>query len=51
MKGANGGWPILYGSNPVSASAINTAVDEDTLNDSERVHGQEKLAYIVFDSQ
>ncbi len=42
MKGANGGWPILYGSNPVSASAINTAVDEDTLNDSERVHGQDK---------
>ncbi len=51
MKGANGGWPILYGNNPVSAAGINTAVDEDTLKDSERVHGLEKLSYIVFDSQ
>ena len=51
MKGTNGGWPILYGSNPVSAAGINTAIDEDTLKDSERTHGPEKLAYIVFDSQ
>jgi Gametolysin peptidase M11/Divergent InlB B-repeat domain len=51
IKGGNGGWPILYGSNPVTANAVNVAVDEDTLGDAERSHDLEKLAYIVFDSQ
>jgi hypothetical protein len=51
MKRSNGGWPILYGSNPVTSTALNMAVDEDLLKDSERRHGTEKIAYIVLGAQ
>jgi hypothetical protein len=51
MRGRDGGWPILYGSNPVATSAINLAVDEDSYRDKERKHGQEKLAYMVLGNQ
>jgi hypothetical protein len=48
MDGNNGGWAILYGADPVSASSINLAVDEDIAGDSERNHTTEQVAYIVF---
>ncbi len=47
MNGGNGGWAILYGSNPVS-NTINLAIDEDTIRDSERRHISEQVAYWVF---
>jgi hypothetical protein len=49
MDGGNGGWAILYGASPVSASAINIAIDEDIVGDTERNHTAEQVAYIVFE--
>ncbi|MCP5103558.1 MAG: hypothetical protein GY950_09275 [bacterium] len=48
MDGGNGGWPVLYGSNPYTASSITTVCDEDQVADSERKHTPEQVAYIVF---
>jgi hypothetical protein len=48
MKGKNGGWPVLYGDDAVTAHSINIAVDEDAIKDLERRHGPEKFAYIVL---
>ncbi|RLG23963.1 hypothetical protein DRN85_08410, partial [Methanosarcinales archaeon] len=50
MDGGNGGWGVLYGASPVSASAINLAIDEDVAGDTERNHTTEQVAYIVFES-
>lgn len=49
MDGNNGGWPILYGANPLSASSMQLAFDEDQAKDSERRHTTEQVAYIVFE--
>jgi hypothetical protein len=49
MDGNNGGWAALYGSNPVSASNLNLAIDEDVANDTERGHITEEVGYIVFE--
>jgi len=49
MDGNNGSWGILYGSSPVSTTALNLAVDEDQANDAERNHTAEQIAYIVFE--
>ncbi len=51
MDGGNGGWAMLYGANPISNSNINLAIDEDQLNDTERNHTGEQVAYIVFGQQ
>ncbi len=48
IDGGNGGWPVLYGSNPYTASSITTVVDEDQIGDAERNHTTEQVAYIVF---
>ncbi|MCP5108940.1 MAG: PKD domain-containing protein [bacterium] len=48
IDGNNGGWPVLYGSNPFTASSITTVCDEDQIADSERKHTTEQVAYIVF---
>ena len=48
MVGGNGSWALLYGTNPVSDTQIQLAVDEDQLRDTERSHGSESLAYLVF---
>jgi hypothetical protein len=50
MDGGNGGWAVLYGSNPVS-NVINLAIDEDTVGDAERSHTSEQVAYLVFDRE
>ena len=45
----SGGWAVLYGSQPLVAnSGLNLAIDEDQMKDSERRHGTELVAYIVF---
>jgi len=49
MDGNNGGWALLYGANPVSATSINLVIDEDVVGDTERSHTGEQVAYIVFE--
>jgi hypothetical protein len=49
MDGGNGGWPLLYGANPVSAAGLKLAIDEDLLFDSERSHTAEQLAVLALD--
>ena len=48
MDGGDGGWPVLHGSNPVSGSTINLAIDEDQLRDSERRHTTEQIAFLAI---
>ncbi len=48
IDGGNGGWPVLFGSNPFTASSITMVCDEDQVGDSERKHTTEQIAYIVF---
>jgi len=50
MDGGNGGWAVLYGPTPVSASQILAAIDEDTLGDAERNHTTEQIGYVAFDT-
>jgi hypothetical protein len=49
MDDTNGGWAILYGTNPILATGLNLAIDEDWAIDSERGHSTEQVAYIVFE--
>ena len=48
MDGGDGGWAVLYGSNPVS-STINISIDEDTVSNTERSHTTEQVAYWVME--
>lgn len=48
MDGNNGGWAVLYGSTPLTSTAIKLAIDEDQLGDLERNHTTEQVAYFVF---
>jgi len=49
MDGGNGGWPLLYGANPLTPTALSLAINEDQLNDAERNHTTEQVAYVVFE--
>jgi hypothetical protein len=49
MDGGNGSWAILYGNDPITASGISLAVDEDMAIDYERRHTSEQVGYIVFE--
>jgi hypothetical protein len=44
----NGGWPILYGVNPISSTMLSLAIDEDQFKDTERKHTTEQAAFIVL---
>lgn len=48
MDGGNGGWPVMYGSTPLTNTSLTLVFDEDQIYDSERKHGTEQVAYIVF---
>jgi len=48
MDGKDGGWPILYGSNAVTATQLRMAIEEDWYWDSERRHTTEQVNYLVF---
>jgi PKD repeat protein len=48
MDGVNGGWPMLYGINPVSSTMLSLAIDEDQFKDTERKHTTEQAAFIVL---
>jgi PKD repeat protein len=50
MDGGDGGWPLLYGANPVTAGNLALAYDEDQIANSERNHTTEQVAYMVFGS-
>jgi len=49
MDGGDGGWAVLYGASPLSASTLDLAIDEDQISDSERNHTTEQVAYLVFE--
>ncbi len=49
MDGGDGSWAVLYGDDPITASGVNLAVDEDMAWDSERKHTTEQVGYIVFE--
>ena len=48
MNGGNGGWPVLYGPTPFAGTALALAFDEDQLNDAERNHASEEVAYVAL---
>jgi hypothetical protein len=48
MDDTNGGWAILYGTGPVTATSLRLAIDEDAF-DTERSHPNEQVAYLVFE--
>ena len=49
MDGKDGGWPILYGFSPVTATQLRMAIEEDWYLDSERRHSTEQVNYLVFE--
>ncbi len=49
MDGADGCWAVLFGSNPITASTLTIAVEEDVSADAERKHTTEQVGYIVFE--
>lgn len=53
MDGGNGGWAMLYGSNPLPTASgggnLYLAVDEDQSKDTERKHTTEQVAYFIID--
>jgi len=50
MDGGNGGWPVLWGREPVDLEAdrVGLAIDEDQLGDGERNHTSEQVGYLVI---
>jgi hypothetical protein len=49
MDGGNGGWMVLYGVNHLGGGLLSVAVDEDQINDIERVRTTDQAAYVIFD--
>ena len=51
MDGGDGGWAMLYGSNPLPAfgGTLDVAIDEDQIANSERKHTTEQVAYFIID--
>ncbi len=45
----DGGWPVLYGDNPVSNTSLHLAWDEDRIREPERSHKPDQVAYLVFE--
>ncbi|MCP4571237.1 MAG: hypothetical protein GY838_02685, partial [bacterium] len=50
MDGGNGGWSYTYGSTQADATTLYLAVDEDTIQDTERNHTSEQVGYVVFEA-
>jgi hypothetical protein len=49
MDGGDGSWAYLFGAAPLTPDQVSLALDEDQSADSERRHGTEQVAYVVFD--
>lgn len=50
MAGDQGGWPLLYGPDPVQPQLLNAAFDEDQFLDPERIHVGERVAFVAWTS-
>jgi hypothetical protein len=48
MDGGDGGWPVLAGDTPVTATGLKVFFEEDEFADGERDHTDEQVAYLVF---
>ena len=48
MDGFNGGWPLLFGSDPLADGMLDLAIDEDQVSDNERDHIDEEVAYFLL---
>ena len=48
MDGGDGGWGLFSGDPIFKPNGISVVVDEDQIEDSERYHTTEQLAYLVF---
>lgn len=47
--GGQGGWAVLYGSDPLPSGSIRLAIDEETVaGDTSRTHTNEQVGYWVF---
>lgn len=51
IDGGNGYWPVLFGTYPIEPGLIRMVADEDQINDSERAHTSEQIAYLAFEAQ
>ena len=49
MSNTDGGWPVLYGTTPLTASSLKLAFEEDNAADTERSHAAERVAYVVVE--
>jgi len=49
VDGNDGGYAVLYGATPFTATTITLAIDEDQMTDSERNHVNEQACYIIFE--
>ncbi len=48
MDGGDGGFPVLFGENPFDNGSFNLSFAEDRINDNERKHTTEQVAYVAF---
>ncbi len=49
IDGNDGGWPVLFGTDPVQSNQLFLAIDEDQFKDDERRHTSEQVAYVVLE--
>ncbi len=49
FNGGDGGWPVLFGDEPLRGSSIFLAFDEDMILDTERSHTTEEVSYVAFE--
>ncbi|MFC4992446.1 cadherin domain-containing protein [Rubritalea tangerina] len=49
MDGNDGGWPVFFENDALSASAIKLIIDEDDIGDSESSHTSEQVNYLIFE--
>ena len=48
MDGADGGWPVFFTNTPFINNRMFIAIDEDQIEDLERLHTTEQVAYLAF---
>lgn len=49
MRGAQGGWAVMYGANPLAGSSVTLAIDEETISgDVSRAHTNERVDFFAI---
>ena len=48
VDGNNGGWAQVHGPTMATTTVLNLSIDEDQIQDSERSHTTEQVAYVAF---